>query len=139
MLGRGDSCKSQKNQCKLVISKPEGWQEDEPPRPQLISVLSILHIYVLEDFFPLEKFNLDGCITNNFRMSALRQIIPSSPVLHAVGRRAVSSDNISFNFFSDTRLYVMGLVLEPRQQDSGLIRILIELNLKSGVISFKAL
>lgn len=54
-------------------------------------------------------------------------------------RRAAKIDKVSFNFFSDTRLCIMGLVLEPRQQDSGLIRFLIELNLKSGVTSLNHL
>lgn len=54
-------------------------------------------------------------------------------------RRAAKIDNVSFNFFSDTRLCIMDLVLEPRQQDSGLIGFLIELNLKSGVTSSKPL
>lgn len=73
-------------------------------------------------------------------MSAFKtEIIPFSPELYTVERKAAKIDNVSFNFFSDTRLCIMDLVLEPRQQDSGLIRFLIELNLKSGLMSSKLL
>lgn len=92
----------------------------KPPRTELISLLRVVHTYVIRDFFIQSSLNLDHCITNNLRMSALRQVISFSSVLYAVERKAANIDNAPFDRFSDTRLYIMALVLEPRQYSSGL-------------------